>query len=96
MLTVNINDTHLEKRIIEKARLKGKSAQEIIKDLLANALPETNEDLQYQKLNPKDYGYFINNTDENIADDNNIKLFSQVDDPKEFTETLRKKGWRKQ
>lgn len=96
MLTININDIHLEKCIAEKARLKGKSSQEIVEDLLTNALPGTNEGLNYQKLNPIDHGYLIETSiDEDIADTDDVPLFSHVKDSGGYIEDLRKNTWRK-
>ena len=96
MPTININDIHLEKRIAEKSRLIGKSSQEIVKDLLANALPETNEGLNYQKLNAMDHGYFIGaSIDEDIIGSADVPLFSQVEDSENYIEDLRKNIWRK-
>lgn len=38
MLTFEINDAQLEHRILEKARAIGKSTQELLKDLLTEAI----------------------------------------------------------
>ncbi|MFD1628495.1 hypothetical protein [Pseudopedobacter beijingensis] len=95
MLTVNINDSHLEKRIAEKARLIGKSTQELVKDLLADALLAGNEGLDYQKLNPKEHGYLIDtNGEEDIVAEETV-LFSHVEDTAAFVDNLRKNTWRK-
>lgn len=96
MLTININDVQLEKRIAEKARSIGKSTQEIVKELLTSALPETSQGLYYQKLNPKDHGYFIDtNVEEEIFGNSDKTLFLHVEDSAKYTENLRKNAWRK-
>jgi hypothetical protein len=68
MLTININDLNLEKQLTDKARSTGKSMQEIIKQLLKE-LPEKSSDLNYEILDPKEYGYYIITPEPNIADD---------------------------
>lgn len=96
MLTININDIHLEKRIAEKARLIGKSSHEIVKDLLFNALSGTNEGVYYQKLKAIDHGYIIGpSVDENISDTKEVSLFSHVEDSEKYVEDIRKNSWRK-
>lgn len=96
MLTININDVHLEKRIAEKAHSIGKSMQQIVEEMLSNALPEKSEGLYYQKLDPKSYGYFIDiDVDESVSDNDNNELFSYVQDSEKYVENLRKNAWRK-
>lgn len=96
MLTVRITDRYLEKSISEKARLVGKSTQELVEDLLRNALHEKQEGLSYQKLNPESFGYIISADAECESVDEDVSLFSDIDNAAEYTENLRKKGWRKQ
>ena len=96
MITVNINDSHLEKSIIDKARLIGTTTEEIVKDLLLKALPLAKEHFSYQKLNPKENGYIIDfEVDDDITSVKDIPLFTQVDNTAKYTETLRKNAWRK-
>ena len=93
MLTININDVDLEKRIAERARSIGKSRQEIVEELLTKALPEKSGELNYIKLDPKDYGYYI--TGKSISVNDNIELFSHVENSEKYVENLRKNAWRK-
>ncbi len=83
MLTVTINDTNLEKYIIEKTQI--------------SVLPDITNELYYQKLNAQSYGYYINTpVDEDGNDDDDVQPFSQVENTETFTEILRKNAWRKQ
>ncbi len=96
MLTVNINDAHLEKRIAKRARSTGKSKQKIVEELLIKALPEKSGESNYATLDPKEYGYYITDIDENISENDNTELFSHVEDSEKYVENLRKNIWRKQ
>ena len=96
MLTIKINNSNLEKRITEEARLVGKSTQEVIEDLLRNALPEKRDELIYQKLTPKAFGYILNaNIDVELPLDETVSLFADVDNSAEYVKKLRKTSWRK-
>lgn len=96
MITVQINDSHLEKSIKEKARLVGKTTQEVVENLLRNALPENQSELSYSKLNPQNFGYIIEEENITVSSDEITSVFSDVDNSAEYTKELRKKAWRKQ
>jgi len=68
MLTININDAELEKRIADKAHLIGKSMEEIVHELLSNALREESKQLNSEFLDPKEYGYYFNRGDDSISE----------------------------
>lgn len=98
MLTLEINDARLEQKIIEKARSIGKSAQEMLKDLVVekmqegeaiNELPFEIPKLDYRKhLKIIDYGI----DDENIDD---APIFQDIGDTVEFAKKLRYEAWKR-
>lgn len=96
MLTIKIKDRDLEKRITEKAHSFGKSTQEFVNELLSNALPESKDDVPYQRLSPNDHGYIIDQAIdvENLSFENSMP-FSEVNDVSGYIEDLRKNAWRK-
>ncbi|WP_028296643.1 hypothetical protein [Olivibacter sitiensis] len=97
MLTVRINDSGLERRIVEKARTIGKSTQEFVHDVLDDALTEDSDTgLIFEKLDIKNNGYtmvFSKAEDSVLAED--AEPYSYVTDSATYTEQLRKKAWRK-
>ena len=92
MLTININDAHLEKRIAKRAPSTGESKQKIVEELLTKALPEKNRHLNHVILDPKEYGYYITDIGESISENDNTELFSHVEDSEKYVEDLRKKA----
>jgi hypothetical protein len=68
MLTINLNDIDLEKRIADKARSMGKSMQEMVEEVLTNALAEKREQRDYDALDPKEYGYYIGVNEESVSE----------------------------
>lgn len=94
MLTLEINDARLEQKILEKARSIGKSAQEMLKDLVVekmqegeiiNELPFEIPKLDYRKkLKKIDYG--INDKELNKE---TVLLFSEIGDTAEYAHNLR-------
>lgn len=44
----------------------------------------------YQKLNPKNYRYYIKNFVDEVSNGDTVSLFSQVENTEKFTEILRK------
>lgn len=94
MLTLEINDARLEQKILEKARSIGKSAQEMLKDLVvekmqeeekANKLPFEITKLDYRK-NIKIIDYCID--DEELSKEK-VPLFSEIGDTAEYAHNLR-------
>ena len=68
MLTINLNDIDLEKRIADKARSMGKSMQEMVEEVLTNALAEKREQRDYDALDAKEYGYYIGVNEESVSE----------------------------
>lgn len=96
MLTIEINHSRLEQTIEEKARLNGKSKQEVVQDLLLKAIPEVQEGLFYKMLSAEENGYEIDfKIEEEITSEEAGYLFSHVGDSEKFTADLRKRAWRK-
>lgn len=103
MLTLEINDARLEQKILEKARSIGKSAQEMLKDLVvekmqeeekANKLPFEIPKIDYRKhIKIIDYGI----DDENIDDENidDAPIFQDIGDTVEFAKKLRDEAWKR-
>lgn len=97
MLTVKINDSSLERRIAEKARVIGKSTQEFVHELLNNALDNDDTELVFEKRNAKSNGYTIALTDDaaSFVFHEDVEPYAYVKDSASYTEELRKKAWRK-
>lgn len=94
MLTIKINDRDLERRITEKAHSFGKSTQEFVNEILNNALPESQDEISYQRLSPTNHGYILNSVIEDVSTESS-NLFSEVSDVADYVDALRKNTWRK-
>ena len=103
MLTFEINDAQLEHRILEKARAIGKSAQELLKELLTKAIQE---DIALDKLpfevpkldyrnHSSIYNPEISEEESLLADDASVMPFAHVTDTVEFANQLRKTAWQR-
>ena len=103
MLTFEINDAQLEHRILEKARIIGKSTQELLKDLLTKAIQEdiTLDKLPFEvpKLDYRNhssiYNPEISEEESLLADDTSVVPFAHVSDTVEFANQLRKTAWQR-
>lgn len=99
MLTFEINDAQLEHRILEKARSIGKTAQELLKDLLTKAIQEdiALEKLPFEvpKLDYREHISIIDNKlteeEELLANDSSVKVFSHIQDSAKYVHDLRRK-----
>ena len=98
MLTLEINDSRLEQKILEKARTVGKSVQDMLKDFVVEKIQEDEKQdefpfeftkLDYRKhLKIIDYGI----DDENIDD---APIFQDIGDTVEFAKKLRHEAWKR-
>ena len=103
MLTFEIDDAQLERRILEKAQAIGKSAQELLKDILTKAIQEevTLETLPFEvpKLDYRKHSSIYNpelsEEESLLADDASVMPFAHVSDTVEFANQLRKIAWRR-
>lgn len=103
MLTFEINDAQLEHRILEKAHAIGKSAQELLEDILTKAIQEevALEKLPFDvpKLDYRNHSSIYNPelSEEEIllADDASVTPFAHVTDTVEFANQLRKTAWQR-
>ena len=100
MLTVEINDAHLEQKILEKARSIGKTVQELLKDFVVEKIQE--EEKKEEKLPfdiPKlDYRNYISIIDYDIEDEDKIDdkpIFQNGIETVEFAKQLRQEGWKR-
>jgi hypothetical protein len=103
MLTFEINDAQLEHCILEKAHAIGKSAQELLKEILTKAIQEevALEKLPFDepKLDYRNHSSIYNPelSEEEIllADDASVTPFAHVSDTVEFANQLRKTAWQR-
>ncbi|MDZ7896761.1 MAG: hypothetical protein U5N85_01850 [Arcicella sp.] len=105
MLTFEINDAQLEHRILEKARAIGKSTQELLKEILSNAIQEdiTLEKLPFEvpKLDYRNHSSIYNpelSEEEEeylLTQDASVMPFAHVSDTVEFANQLRKTAWQR-
>jgi len=94
MLTLEINDARLEKKILEKARTIGKSVQELLNDFVVEKIQEDEKQdklpFEFTKL---DYRKHIKIIDYGIDDEELSKektpLFSDIGDTAEYVHNLR-------
>lgn len=99
MLTLEINDARLEQKILEKARTIGKSAQELLKDIVVEKIQEDEKQdklpFEFTKL---DYRKHIKIIDYGIDDEENIDdtpIFQDIGDTIEFAKKLREEAWKR-
>jgi hypothetical protein len=102
MLTIQISDQRLEKRIADKAQQIGQTVQDFVESLLSENLP--NDDLRpneepifvFQKLDHMKHGYIIRHelSEEELALIDDTPLFQHVTDSAKFAKELREKSWR--
>jgi negative regulator of replication initiation len=94
MITLEINDAQLEQKIIEKAKAIGKTAQDFLRNIVEEKVEESTEKLPFEV--PKlDYRKFSKIYEPEYVDENieQVKLFSQVKNTKEFAKKLRNNSW---
>ena len=98
MLTIQIKDAQLEQRILEKARVFGKTAQEFLADFLAKELKEEPlEKLPFEipHLDWREHSHIIEYqlTEEEleIANDSSVKPFSHIVDSAKCVHEMRRK-----
>ncbi|MCU0340291.1 MAG: hypothetical protein MUE30_10420 [Spirosomaceae bacterium] len=99
MLILEINDTRLEQKIVEKARKIGKSVQELLKDMVAEKVQEEEtEKLPFDvpRLDIRMHGKVIDTPltkeEEKILVENpDIKPFAHIDDAAQYVHQLRRK-----
>lgn len=104
MLTLEIKDARLEEKIRAKAKVIGKSVQELINEIIAEKIEEDNtisETLPFDvpKSNVRDYAtvYEPLFSEEELeeADDSAVQPFSHVTDTVEYARKLRKDAWQR-
>jgi hypothetical protein len=100
MLTIQIEDAHLEQLIVEKAKSVGQTAQEFLKDL-AMRETKTIEKLPFEvprldvSTHSRIYAPELTEEELLLADEPSVKPFSHVTDTIAFSRQLRAKSWRK-
>jgi hypothetical protein len=98
MLTIQIEDHQLERRLIQKARASGKSVQELARELIAGQLAEPDAlDFEIPRMDVRQHTRVIDTplTEEEealLAENKEIKLFSQVKDSARYVHQLRRKS----
>lgn len=94
MLTIRVSDTRLEARLIERAQAMGKSAEQLIQELLAEALePIEVTTLSFEKLDPNLHSQRLEFDVEPGTDD--APAFRHITDTVEYANTLRQNAWKR-
>ncbi|MEZ0607906.1 hypothetical protein ACAW74_05280 [Fibrella sp. WM1] len=94
MITIRVDDTRLEARLTERARVTGKSAEQIAQELLAEALESTQEmTLSFQKLDPRQHSQRLQFDVDSATDD--APAFQHVTDTVDYANSLRQNAWKR-
>ena len=96
MLTLEISNQLLEQRLLEKARNLGKTAQQIVEEMLADSLLKNKEIItKYPYLDPEHHKSILRFEIEESEITNDKPLFDHVTDTQTFAKELRKKAWQR-
>lgn len=102
MLTIQITDTDLEQRIVERAKAIGKSVQQLAQELLSNQLIDSDEELGFEvprldvRQHARTYTPEISAEEEaELAKNPDVKLFAHVTDTVAFAKQLRNNSWKR-
>lgn len=98
MLTIQITDTDLEQRIVERAKAIGKSVQQLAQELLANQLIDSDEELGFEipRLDVRQHAQIIDipltaEEEELLAQNPDVKPFSHIKDAAKYVHDIRRK-----
>ena len=97
MLTLEINDARLEQKIIEKARVIGKSVQDLVKEIISEKIEEDENPETLPFDVPKlDYRKYVRIIDEPVDDTiDDTPVFQNGIETIEFAKQLREQAWKR-
>ena len=89
-LNIEVKDEALSKRINEYINKKNINANDLMLELLVKFFNQ--EQLEYKKKDAKKSAKVLNF---NLQEDENLKLFEDVEDVAKYSKELRENAWRK-
>ena len=89
-LNIEVKDEALSKRINEYINKKNINANDLMLELLIKFFNQ--EQLEYKKKDAKKSAKVLNF---NLQEDENLKLFEDVEDVAKYSKELRENAWRK-
>ena len=94
MLIIQVNDTQLEARLVQRAQMTGKPAHQIAEELLTEALDQLAPvQLSVPKLDPKQHSRLLQFDVEPSTDD--APTFGHISDTAQFASALRRNAWKR-
>jgi hypothetical protein len=93
MLTVHVSNTELESRIEHQAREAGKTAQQLVEELLEQAFAQPHPTFSYPRLNPAKHLTQLTFPKNEVAKSDDSPAFQHVTDTISFVEALRRTSW---
>ncbi len=98
MLTIQITDTELEQRIVEKAKAIGKSVQQLAQEMLSHQLIDNDEELGFEipRLDVRQHARtyipeISEEEEEELAKNPDVKPFSHIKDAAKYIHDIRRK-----
>ena len=98
MLTIQITDTELEQRIVEKAKAIGKSVQQLAQEMLSHQLIDNDQELGFEipRLDVRQHAQIIDTPltaeeEELLVQNPDVKPFSHIKDAAKYIHDIRRK-----
>lgn len=92
MLTIQLNDVRLEQQLVQRAEATGKTTQQFVESLLAEALRQlTPAPLSFPRLDPNQHSHTLQFDIDPQTDD--APAFQQIGDTTLFANELRRNAW---
>lgn len=93
MLTVHVSDSELESRIEQQARETGKTAQQLVEELLVQAFSDPFPVFSFPRLDPLKHLTTLQYPENELDESDNAPAFQHVTDSASFAEDLRRNSW---
>lgn len=93
MLTIQVNDAHLEAQLAQRAQATGKPAQQVAEELLAEALGQLTPSFSYLELDARQHSRPLQFDVDPSTDD--APAFQHTGDATEFADALRQNAWKR-
>jgi hypothetical protein len=94
MLTIQVDDVRLEAELTQRAQATGKPTQQLVEELLAEALTHPAPPaLDFARLDPRQHSHLLQFAVDPLTDDD--PAFQHVTDTTLFVNELRRNAWKR-